>query len=130
MPAWRRSPWLPRGFGPCERKGPPISGTRETWLARFVAAFAIPHPPSAICHLPSVICHFSFPIPRSEFRIFSRAEGASHFWHKGNVVGLFRLPVHFSPATCHYHPLSTAKNGFVCLPYSALVRPKLQSAND
>src|SRR5208337_2682300 len=40
----------------------PLSGTRETWVARFVAAFVI-------CHPPFVICHFSFPIPRSEFRI-------------------------------------------------------------
>ena len=52
------------------------------------------------------------------------AEGATHFLAPGNVVGLFRVPVHCSPATRHYHPLSTAKNGFVCLPYSALVRPK------
>jgi|GEM_PF-3133660 len=45
-------------------------------MARFVAAFAIRHPPFVICHPPFVICHppfvichFSFPIPRAEFRI-------------------------------------------------------------
>src|SRR5208337_4517237 len=50
-------------------RGQPLSGTRETSMARFVAAFAIRHPPSAIRHPPFVICHFSFPIPRAEFRI-------------------------------------------------------------
>src|SRR5208337_2949631 len=44
----------------------PLSGTRETWVARFVAAFVIPirqvssairHLPSARCHLPSAMCH-------------------------------------------------------------------------
>src|SRR5208337_1008141 len=57
-------------------RGQPLSGTRETSMARFVAAFAIRHPPSPIRHPPSpirhppfVICHFSFPIPRSAFRI-------------------------------------------------------------
>src|SRR5271157_1888569 len=37
--------------------GHPLSGTRETWVARFVVASVIPHSPSAICHLPSAICH-------------------------------------------------------------------------
>ena len=57
-------------------RGQPLSGTRETSMARFVAAFAIRHPPSpirhppfVICHPPFVICHFSFPISRSAFRI-------------------------------------------------------------
>src|SRR5208283_2855765 len=49
------------------------------------------------------------------------------FWHPGNVVGLFRLPIHCSPATRHYHTLSTAKIGFVLLLDPALIRPKLQS---
>src|SRR5208337_5633393 len=40
--------------------GYPLSGTRETWVARFVVASVIPHPPSAICHLPSAICHLPF----------------------------------------------------------------------
>ncbi len=71
-------------------RGRPLSGTRETWLARFVAAFAIPHPPSAICHLPFAICHLPFllphspfRIPHSAFRIFSRAEGAARFLAPG-----------------------------------------------
>jgi len=73
-------------------RGQPLSGTREKSMARFVAAFAIPHPRSAICHLRSAICHlrsaichlrsaichlrsaichlpFLLPHPRSEFRI-------------------------------------------------------------
>src|SRR5271157_151497 len=50
-------------------RGQPLSGTRETSMARFVAAFAIRHPLFVIRHPPFVICHFSFPIPRSKFRI-------------------------------------------------------------
>src|SRR5271157_5140715 len=50
-------------------RGQPLSGTRETSMARFVPAFAIPHPPSAICHLPSAICHLPFLLPHSPFRI-------------------------------------------------------------
>src|SRR5271157_338957 len=72
--------------------GHPLSGTRETWVVRFVAAFAIPHPPSAICHLPSAICHLPFFLPHSPFRIphsaFSRErKGPATFWHTGNLVG-------------------------------------------
>src|SRR5271157_5394550 len=72
-------------------RGYPLSGTRGTWVARFVAAFVIPHPAFAICHPASVICHFSFRIPHSAF---SRAEGGPLtfcFWHPGNVVGPCRL---------------------------------------
>ncbi len=84
-------------------RGRPLSGTRETWLARFVAAFAIPHPPSAICHLPFAICHLPFLLPHSPFRIphsaFSRErKGPPAFWHPGNLVGPQRPPGHCSPA--------------------------------
>ena len=67
-------------------RGQPLSGTRETWVARFVAAFVIPirHPAFVICHPAFVNCHFSFPIPRSEFRIpHFLAEVANHFLAPG-----------------------------------------------
>src|SRR5271157_2728267 len=53
-PAWRRSPWLPRGFGPCERRGPPISGTKVTWLAPNVLLATIlpPHAPRPTIYAP------------------------------------------------------------------------------
>src|SRR5271157_3005627 len=56
-----------------------VSGTLETVVGRFVAAYVIPHPASVICHPAFAICHFSFPIPRSEFRIpHFLTEGATH----------------------------------------------------
>src|SRR5271157_5878908 len=44
-------------------RGYPLSGTRGTWVARFVAAFVIPHPAFAICHPSSVISPSAFRIP-------------------------------------------------------------------
>ena len=44
-------------------KGHPLPGTPETWLARFVAAFLIRHPPSGIGHLPFLLPHSPFRIP-------------------------------------------------------------------
>src|SRR5208337_3245224 len=80
----------------------PLSGTRETWVARFVAAFVIPirhllsairHLSSAIRHLSSAIRHLSsaispspFPVPNSAFRIVKRKVPPT-FWHQGNVGG-------------------------------------------
>jgi hypothetical protein len=44
-------------------RGHPVPGIPETWLARFVAAFLIPHTPSGICHLPFLLPHSPFRIP-------------------------------------------------------------------
>jgi len=105
-------------------RGQPPSGTRETSMARFVAAFAIPHPPSAIrhlssaichppfviCHPPFVICHFSFPVPRSEFRI-------PHFLESGTdpPSAISHLP----SAICHL-PFLLPHSPF-CIPHSVFL---------
>jgi len=94
-------------------RGQPLSGTRETSMARFVAAFAIPHPPSTIRHLSSAIRHLSsairhlssairhlsstirhlssaispspFPVAHSAFRIFAAPSRTVLRWRSSSI---------------------------------------------
>src|SRR5271157_2644945 len=79
LPSGRATPfWHPGNVGGPFRRGicHPPSAIRHL-------SSAIRHLSSAIRHLSSAISPSPFPVPNSAFRIFQRAEGATHFLARG-----------------------------------------------
>jgi hypothetical protein len=84
-----------------ERKGPPFSGTRETWVARSISAFFIPHPPSAIRHPPSPIRHPPSPIPHPPSAIRHLSSAIRHL---PSAISSSPFPI---PHSAFWWPLSS-----------------------
>jgi hypothetical protein len=87
-------------------RGHPLSGTRETWVARFVGGYAnvnrcrtqspaLPctlHPPPDLDPDPdfdtiALVGDSWQYTDDQEYEEDEKAEGATHFWHPGNVCG-------------------------------------------